>query len=223
LADNASQALCLSLDGLRSARRYEEFVAYVDELVAAGVLSRGDESVPGRDELLQSPQRDRGLPQPLLAVLLGYTKMHAFQLVLETDFPDGAAGRPFLDHYFPHRLRSDFAAHFPEHVLRREIVATGAVNYLVNKAGVTFLSRMMAGGKGGIGEVVAAYVDVDREADAGRLRSDLLAAGLAAQPEQEALLEIEEAIEASVKDRLQGKKKVEAKKALADLRARLKL
>jgi hypothetical protein len=102
-------------------------------------------------------------------------------------------------------------------------VATGAVNYLVNKAGVTFLSRMMAGGKSGIGEVVTAYVDVDREADAGRLRADLKAAGLAAGPEQEALLAIEEAIEASVRDRLEGKKKVEAKKALVDLRTRLKL
>ena len=223
LADNASQALCLSLDGLRSTRRYEEFVAYIDDLTGAGVLSRADESVPTRDELLQSPQRDRGLPRPLLAVLLGYTKMFAFQLLLETDFPDGEAGRPFLDRYFPRRLRSEFAAHFPEHVLRREIVATGAVNYLVNKAGVTFLSRMMAGGKNGIGEVVTAYVEVDREAEAGRLRADLRAVGLAALPEQEALLEIEEAIEASVKDRLQGKKKLEAKKGLADLRARLEL
>jgi glutamate dehydrogenase len=223
LADNASQALGLSLDALRSARRYDEFVAYVDDLAGAGVLSRADESVPTRDELRESPHRERGFPRPLLAVLLGYTKMFAFQLLLETDFPDGEAGRPFLDHYFPDRLRREFLAHFPDHVLRREIVATGAVNYLVNKAGVTFLSRMMAGGKAGIGEVVAAYVEVDGEAEASRLRADLRAADLAASAEQEALLAIEGAIEASVKDRLEGKRDVEAKKAIADLRGALKL
>jgi glutamate dehydrogenase len=223
LADNASQALCLSLDGQRSARRYEEFVAYIDDLAGAGVLSRADESVPTREELRESPHRERGLARPLLAVLLGYTKMFAFQLLLETEFPDSEAGRPFLERYFPRRLRNDFASHFPEHVLRREIVATGAVNYLVNRAGVTFLGRMMEGGKVGIGEVVTAYVEVDREADAGRLRSDLLGSGLAALPQQEALLEIEDAIQGSVGDRLAGKKKVAAKEALAGLRRRLKL
>src|SRR5262249_59961501 len=40
LADNASQALALTLDGRRSADRYEEFVAFIDALVTAGGLSR---------------------------------------------------------------------------------------------------------------------------------------------------------------------------------------
>ncbi len=223
LADNASQALALSLDGLRSAERYDEFLAYVDDLAGAGVLVRADESVPDREELLANPHRDRGFPRPLLAVLLGYTKMFAFQLVMETEFPDGEAGRPFLENYFPHRLRNEFGAHFPEHVLRREIIATGAVNYLVNKAGVTFLSRMMAATKAGIGEVVTAYVEVDREAEAGRLRADLLAQGQGARVEQDALLAIEEVLEGSVKERLLGGQTLTAKKALADLRERLKL
>ena len=113
-------------------------------------------------------------------------------MVMETDFPDSPAGRPFLENYFPHRLRNEFGEHFEEHVLRREIVATAAVNYLVNQAGVTFLCRMMAATKAGIGEVVTAYVDVDREAEAGRLRGDLLAKGLLARAEQDALLAIEE-------------------------------
>jgi glutamate dehydrogenase len=223
LADNANQALALSLDGRRSVARYEEFLAYVDDLAGAGVLSRADESVPTREELLASPQRDRGLPRPLLAVLLGYTKMFAFQLLLETDFPDGEAGRPFLEKYFPRRLRQEFADHFEDHVLRREIVATGAVNYLVNKAGMTFLSRMMAGGKAGIGEIVTAYVEVDRAAEAARLRADLRGADRSAAEEQQALLAIEEALDASVRDRLEGKREVTARKALADLRAGLSL
>ena len=97
------------------------------------------------------------------------------------------------------------------------------MNYLVNKAGVTFLSRMMAATQAGIGDVVTAYVDVDREAEAGRLRGDLLGAGLSARAEQEALLAIEEAIFGSVKDRLLGREALETKKALADLRTQLQL
>ena len=122
---------------------------------AGGLLSRGDESVPSREELLASPQRERGLPRPLLCVLLGYSKMRAFQQLLDTDFPDGALGRPFLDSYFPRLLRERFAEHFQEHVLRREIVATGAVNYLVNRGGITLLPRLSGAGGRGIGEAVA--------------------------------------------------------------------
>ena len=123
-----------------------------------GLLSRSDESVPSREELLASPQRERGLPRPLLCVLLGYSKMRAFQQLLDTDFPDGALGRPFLDAYFPRLLRERFAEHFQDHVLRREIVATGAVNYLVNRGGITLLPRLSGVGGRGIGEAVAAWI-----------------------------------------------------------------
>ncbi len=223
LADNYNQALCLTLDGIRSARRYESFVALVDDMVGAGILNRADEAVPSRDELLASPERKRGLPRPLLAVLLGYTKMYAFQMVMETDFPDSKAGRPFLDGYFPRRLRESFAEHFEGHVLRREIIATGAVNYLINKAGVSFLERMMAGAKVGIGDVLAAYVDVDREAQAQALREAVLSAPYKAADELAHLLDIEETLEASVRDRLEGRKGNGAVKVLKELRSRLKL
>ncbi len=223
LADNAGQALALSLDGLRSAGRYEEFVALVDDMAGAGLLNRADESVPVREELLASPHRDRGLPRPLLCVLLGYSKMSAFQLLLETDFPDGAAGRPFLDGYFPRLLRERFSDHFQDHVLRREIVATGAVNYLINRGGIALLPRLEQGAKNGIGEAVTAWIEADREAEAQALRDALLASGRRAGEEQAALLEIEDVLEAAAQERLEGKKGDGGKKALQPIRSRLKL
>ena len=205
---------------MRSADRYDEFVAFVDELVAAGVLSRADEAVPSRGELLASAERTRGLPRPLLAVLLGYTKMHAFQRVMETDFPDRKDGRPFLEAYFPRRLRECFADHFHEHALRREIVATAAVNHVINQAGVTFLARMMANANAGIGEVVAAYLDAEQASGARELRERIRAAALGTKGELDALLEIEEALESLARGALGGKP-VEAGPALAKPRARL--
>ena len=58
-----------------------------------------------RGELLASPTRERGLPRPLLGVLLGYAKMSCYRLLLETDFADRPLARPFLDGYFPAVLR----------------------------------------------------------------------------------------------------------------------
>ena len=219
LLDNANQAHALTLDALRSVARYEEFVDFTESLIQSGVLSRSDNAIPSRQELLESPQRERGLPRPMLAVLLGHTKMWAFQTVLETDFPDQPAGRPLLEAYFPQRLQP-FAAHFAEHPLRREIVATAAVNHVINEAGVTFLSRMMSATKKGIGEVVAAYLEADRQADANALRDRVEAAGLDAAAENELLLGIEDALETMVRDRLTTGR-ADGAAALEPIRARL--
>jgi len=220
LADNRSQARALTLDGLRSVPRYEEFVAFVEDLVAAGVLSRADDAVPTRDELLASPYRDRGLPRPLLAVLLGHTKMYAFEMVMQTPFPESESGRPFLLAYFPGRLRQEFADHFEAHPLRREIVATAAVNHVINCAGVTFLSRMMAAGKSGIGDVIAAYCEVDRSSGALSLRDRLQEA----PPEAayQGLIELEEALEAATRDALDGKT-TDTGRVLEPVRSRLEI
>jgi glutamate dehydrogenase len=220
LKDNDNQARALTLDSLRSAARYDEFVAFVDDLAGTGVLDRADNAVPTRDELLTSPLRKRGLPRPLLAVLLGHTKMWAFQTIMETDFPDSPAGRPFLDAYFPHRLRESFAEHFDSHFLKREIIATAAVNHLVNEAGVTFLWRNIAATRAGIGEVLSAYVDVDREAEAEALRDAVEGAGLGAEAEDALLLRIEEKLEALTRERVGGKQ-VDAARALEPIRAEL--
>jgi glutamate dehydrogenase len=223
LADNAGQALALSLDGRRSATRYEEFVSLVDDMAGAGLLDRTDEAVPTREDLLASRDRERGLPRPLLCVLLGYSKMSAFQLLLETEFPDSAAGRPFLVGYFPRLLRERFSEHFQDHVLRREIVATAAVNYLVNRAGIGLLPRLEGGARIGIGDAVAAWIEIDRESEAQMLREALLAAGRPAGEEQQALLQIEDALEAAARERLEGKRSASARKALEGIRARLKV
>ncbi len=222
LADNEGQALALSLDACRSAREYEAFVGFVDEMAASGLLHRGDESVPSREELLASPQKERGLPRPLLCVLLGYSKMSAFQQLLETDFPDSAAGRPFLDHYFPRLLRERFAEHFERHVLRREIIATCAVNHMINRGGFALVPRLRSAGAAGIAEAVAAWIEVDHAAEAEALRRAVLAAGRSAEEEQSTLVAIEDAVEAGARERLSGKKKATATpRALAEIRGRL--
>jgi len=166
--------------------------------VAAGIVSRTDDALPGRDELLSSPARHRGLPRPVLSVLLGHTKNWAFRELLKTPAVDGEAARPFLDAYFPARLRARHAGSFEQHPLRREIIATAVVNHLVNHAGMGFLHRVMAATGADIGRVATAYLDVDRQTGAQELRAALLAAGHPVEKELQALLQIEAAIEAEM-------------------------
>jgi glutamate dehydrogenase len=212
LVDNEQQALALTLDGLRSAAAYEDYVGFVDGLLAAGIVDRADDAVPTREELLASPSRDRGLPRPLLCVLMGHVKTWAFFNVLKTGLPDQAENQSFLQAYFPTRLQRDFGPHLSKHPLRREIVATAAVNYVVNKAGVRFLWALL-GGEKDVAAVMQAYLDLDRGADANAARERILESGLTPQKEYEALLAIERSLEDATRTVLGGKK-VDAAKML---------
>jgi glutamate dehydrogenase len=189
-------------------------------MVGAGAINRADDAIPTKDELLASPEKARGFPRPLLAVLLGHAKMWAFEMALETDFPDSAAGETFLVAYFPEALRP-FEAHFKAHTLRREIVATGGVNFLINNAGVTFLSRVTAASKTGVGEVMKAYIQADAQAKARELRRAVFQSALPAREAQGILLELEDALEAMTMALLSGEKG-SVPKTLSQLRSRLK-
>jgi glutamate dehydrogenase len=190
-------------------------------MLGAGVLNRADDAIPTREELLASPERRRGLPRPLLAVLLGHTKMWAFEMLMETDFADGAVARPLLEGYFPGRLRESFGEHLAEHTLRREIVGTVAINHVVNNAGITFLSRQMADSKADIGAIVTAYLEVDAQAGAAALRDAIEAASLEAPATHEALLEME-AILADLTGKSLAGERVEAASALEAVKERLR-
>jgi glutamate dehydrogenase len=196
LLDNAAQALALTLDGRRSALRYEAFVDLVYELITNGVMDRVGNDVPSRKELLEAETRPRGLPRPLLALVLSHVKIWAFSRILESDFPESAEGLPFLTGYFPSRLQP-FSAHFGEHRLKREIIATGAANHVVNHAGVDFLSRVVKESGRPPGDVVRSYMEASRSEKAPEKREGILASGGRASDVQQALLELEASLEST--------------------------
>ena len=195
LADNANQALALTLDGVRSARAYESFVDLTETLVSKGILTRSDDAVPMRGELLANPARDRGLPRPLLCVMLGHVKNWAFARALPSALPDAEVAQPFLQAYFPKRMQDAYRDHFGQHPLRKEIVATAAVNYAVNHAGVGFLPRVTEKVGRGVGDVIEAYLVADRESGAPGVRARLAGAGLAVADYHTRLVDIESALE----------------------------
>jgi len=203
LADNAAQALALTLDGRRSASRYEEFVELVYGLITDGVMDRVGNDVPSRKELLESEHRKRGLPRPLLALVLSHVKIAAFSRILESDFPESAFGTPFLTGYFPERLQV-FSKHFGEHRLKREIIATGAANHVVNHAGVDFLSRLTKATGRPPGDVVKGYMEASKAEGAREKREAILASGKSASEIQTALLDLEEALEVATRAALAG-------------------
>ncbi len=203
LDDNRNQARAITLDGIRSTSQYETFVDVIDQLVAARVFSREDQAVPAREALLSSASRERGLPRPLLAVLLGQAKLHAYTQVLASGFPDSPAGMPLLTRYFPDLMKARYGEWFGKHPLKREIIATVGVNHVINHAGVTFLPRLAAQTGAEVGAIVEAYVHTDAELGAtGRREEAAASPGVDSAAELKQLLAIEADLEKAVVARL---------------------
>ena len=202
LADNENQSRALSLDALRSAALYEEHVVVIDEVIQRLHIDRVSAQVPPRDILLASDQKSRGLPRPVLADFLGYAKMWGYDAILHSGLPDSPIARTFLDAYFPKRMRRDFSRNFVEHPLRREIIVTAVINYVVNNGGIALLSRLTAANQASVEEAIAAYLEADRESGAPAERQRALQAGHSADAEHAALLKIENALERETLKRL---------------------
>jgi glutamate dehydrogenase len=199
LADNQNQSRALTLDGLRSAARYDEFLSLIDTMKSCGILDPLNPQIPSGADLRQSDQKMRGLPRPLLADLLGYVKMWGYEQILHSGLPDHEIASSFLDAYFPSRMPQRFRSYFPEHPLRREIIATLAINHVVNHGGIALLHRWMSVLNAGVSETVLAYLKTDRAASADAQRRKVLEAGLTPEAEHQALMKIEDSLEAALR------------------------
>jgi glutamate dehydrogenase len=197
LADNRDQGLAITLDARRSRAALDEHLDCIDALIAAQFLNPVDDSVPPR-ETLRKDSADRGLPRPLLSVLLGETKRYLFEAILPTSFPDSPEGASLLASYFPKRLQKEYQAHFAAHPLKREIIGTVAVNHIVNTAGIAFVARAMKASGKDAGAVFAAFYRVSSADGAADARAAILAQAKDAAAGQEKLLEFETALAAKV-------------------------
>jgi len=197
LADNDHQTLAITLDAMRSKAALEEHLDCIDALVAAQFLNPVDDSIPARD-VLRKDGAERGLPRPLLSVLLGETKRYLFEAILPTTFPDSAEGASLLASYFPERLQRDHASHFAAHPLKREIVGTVAVNHIVNTGGVAFVARAMKASGKDVGEVFATFYRVANADDAAKARAAIKAEQGDAAPRHAKLLAFETDLAAKV-------------------------
>src|SRR5262249_34486766 len=104
LADNVHQARALTLDGIRSAARHDDFLVVLDHLVASGAASRAD-GLPSRDDLLARPDRERGVPRSVLATAMALAKNWGRAALGRSPLVGHPLTQPLLISYFPSTLR----------------------------------------------------------------------------------------------------------------------
>ena len=142
LADNEAQANALQIASVEAAELVGVHARQIERLERAGVLDRGLEVLPDAKRLQERIAEHRGLTAPELAVLLAFTKIELKQQLVASDLPDDPYFAADLVDYFPLTLRERFGDLATAHPLAREIVATVVANAVVNRAGISFLSRL---------------------------------------------------------------------------------
>ncbi|WNB85475.1 NAD-glutamate dehydrogenase [Cellulomonas sp. ATA003] len=114
---------------------------FVRALEADGLLDRALELLPTDAEFDALKDAHLGLTSPELAVLAAYSKMTLAARLLATALPDEPWSRRLLRDYFPQPLVERYGDRLESHPLCREIVTTCLVNDMVNRGGITFVTR----------------------------------------------------------------------------------
>ncbi len=158
LDDNRAQTLALMIARTQSLAMVNVHARYLDSLEAEGYLDRPLEFLPTDKQIAERQSAGSGLRAPEFAVMIAYTKNADVSEILESDLPDDPALVEDLLAYFPTLMRERFPDAIRSHRLRREIIATGIVNNMVNLAGISFDHRMTEDSGATVSDVARAFL-----------------------------------------------------------------
>jgi glutamate dehydrogenase len=158
LRDNYMQTWAISIAESRGLRLLDATGRLMRALEKAGRLDRSIEFLPDDEALADRSSDGRGLTRPELAVLLSYVKISLYDDLLPSDLLDNPNLTGDLKRYFPAPISTRFADAIGRHRLKREIIATGVTNSMINRVGVTFVNDVQE--KSGLSapDVARAYI-----------------------------------------------------------------
>jgi glutamate dehydrogenase len=167
LNDNRQQTQILSVMAASASALFDDQVRYMRKLEKAGKLNRALEYLPDDEEVAKRRTAHTGMTLPELSVLLAYSKIDLYEQIVvsgpsayETEHPVVAG---LLQSYFPQPLRVSYGAAIAAHPLRREIIATCAVNEMINRVGSTFAFKLAEETGAESGQILLAFA-VTRDA-----------------------------------------------------------
>ena len=158
LDDNRAQTLALMIARTQSLSMVNVHARYLDALEEEGHLNRALEALPNDKQMAERQGAGSGLRAPEFAVLIASTKNADIAQVVASDLPDEAVLEADLFEYFPRPLGERFPEAIRTHRLRREIIATGLVNNMVNLAGISLDHRMTEQSGASVADVARAFV-----------------------------------------------------------------
>ncbi len=160
LENNYHQAQAISMAEAESFKRVDEYRRLISTLDENGRMDRELEFLPSDDKLLERRAQGASLVRPELSVLISYSKGILKEELAASDLPNDSFLSRAVEGAFPQRLLDEYGEEVHRHSLRREIIATQIANKLVNRVGVSFISRLVTSTGCTVSEVAAAYMTV---------------------------------------------------------------
>ncbi|WP_454915638.1 NAD-glutamate dehydrogenase [Xanthobacter sediminis] len=142
LRNNYAQTLALSLAQRAGAADLAFQQRLMQMLEMRGELDRAVEFLPADAEIADRRSRGDYLTRPELAVLLAYAKLALNGDLVASSVPDDPYLAQELVTYFPPEIEERFPQAISHHRLKREIIATGLANAIVNQCGPSALARI---------------------------------------------------------------------------------
>ncbi|MDH5753476.1 MAG: NAD-glutamate dehydrogenase, partial [Deltaproteobacteria bacterium] len=193
LRANFRQVMMISMGRIRSVRDVDPFIRLVNFLAREGNLDRRTEGIPNEQTLQRYQTDGHGIPRPILAVLLAYSKMYLYKSLGDS----GRMGHPAMESlflgYFPAELTKRYDLSQVQHALRDQITATVLTNLVIDQAGMCFVSEMSSFADGNWARVAEAYLVADRITSGAEFREGIyaLATVLPAEEQYRHLLRFE--------------------------------
>ncbi len=126
----------------RSSRSLATYDALLTRLERDEDLDRAAEVLPTTLEFTARADAGAGMTRPELATLMAWAKRDLKDALLGSRTPDSALCRPALARSLPPRAVERFPELLKAHRLRRELITTVVANEIVDRLGVTIVSRL---------------------------------------------------------------------------------
>lgn len=157
LRDNQLQNQAISLICSQGMGLADQQAILMRSLEKQGLLNRELEYLPDDATLAEYQKANISLTRPEIAVLLSYGKIKLYNDILESDLIDHPYFESRLVSYFPDLIQQRYRDYIPKHPLIREIIATIAVNTILNRMGASFVNEMSEKTAASAAEVLKAY------------------------------------------------------------------
>lgn len=158
LRENYYQTRSINLSVSQGLRAYELNMRYINELHRSGKLDRHLEFLPDDKQLAERKSQGKGLTSPEAAVLMCYSKILLKEAILASDIPEEPYLVQCLIRAFPKPLQQKYSHAMNVHPLKREIIATGVSNLIINEMGFGFVYRLQNETAALIPHIVRAYI-----------------------------------------------------------------
>ena len=142
LMDNSLQSLAVDIDYAESiVKGWDSFIKGSQSLISKKILHPGTEKVPSTIlDWEKWKSQTKGIPKPVLCVLLSYAKMELYNESIRENFFHIEDFPELYFDYFPTALVKKYKVELREHPLKSEILNTQIINFYINLMGFTGIS-----------------------------------------------------------------------------------